>query len=196
MAVVSALAAPHCIVQQVQNVPVLPMQIEGGGTLPSSFSSSSSKTSGQPRHCRNETVAPPASSCSAWRMALHAHVPGRGSSYRRNAVAFWELMVWNLPADGALLTGLHLHQPRQSTVKRSINGTLPQGLHDAEASPLMDALTELELVLSGKTSDPVARAKAQGTAGVQGRAGKAEQAAEPQMAGPQHLGTLHHQLQK
>ena len=62
-------------------------------------------------------------------------------------------------------------EPRQSTVKRSINGTLPQGLHDAEASPRMDALTELELVLSGKTSDPAAQAKAQGTAGVQGRAG-------------------------
>ena len=42
--------------------------------------------------------------------AVPRHVPGRGSSYRRNAVAFGELMVWNLPADGALLTGLHLHQ--------------------------------------------------------------------------------------
>ena len=74
MAVVSVLAAPHYIVQQVQNVPVLPMHIKGGGTLPSSFSSSS-KTSGQPQHCRNETAAPPAfrsktsrrASCSAWR---------------------------------------------------------------------------------------------------------------------------------
>ena len=42
--------------------------------------------------------------------AAPRHVPGRGSSYRRNAVAFGELMVWNLPADGALLMGLHLHQ--------------------------------------------------------------------------------------
>ena len=64
MAVVSVLAAPHYIVQQVQNVPVLPMHIKGGGTLPS-----------QPHHCRNETAAPPAfrsktsrrASCSAWR---------------------------------------------------------------------------------------------------------------------------------
>ena len=88
--------------------------------------------------------------------------------------------MWNLPADGALLAELHLHQPRQSTVKRSINGTLPQGLHEAEASPLMDGPDRVGVGAVREDIRPCCPSQSPRHSWRP----KAEQAAEPQMAGP------------